>query len=130
MCMTCIFFFLSFFYILILQLSLFSQVASYKGQGRIAEFGFRNPQWVDGELLQLNGKVVKLFTICEIISSHHKPDNQLRLKLFSCVFFIMFVFLVFTQGIGPYVKGADLGFLYVVPEQSFLVLFNRLKLPD
>lgn len=64
-------------------------LASYMGEGRIADFGFKNPRWVGGQLLKLNGK-----------------------------------------GMGPYVTGGDLGFLYIGPEKSFMVVFNRLRLPE
>jgi hypothetical protein len=78
----------------------------------LAEPGFKNPQWVDGDLLLLDGKVNAL----QIFSIAYLFDTQAR-KLLR------------PQGFG-HLNGAELGFVYTIPERHFLVLFNRLKLQD
>uniref|UniRef100_A0A0D9UVV6 Uncharacterized protein n=1 Tax=Leersia perrieri TaxID=77586 RepID=A0A0D9UVV6_9ORYZ len=89
----------------------FGVIASYKGQGRIAQPGFKNPRWVDGELLVLNGKF--------------KQESPRGTKLVHGT-----LRALGAKSTIPHLGGAELGFLYSVPEQSFLVLFDRLKLPE
>ncbi|KAF6160608.1 hypothetical protein GIB67_019548 [Kingdonia uniflora] len=63
----------------------FGVVARYKGQGRLAEPGFQNPRWVDGELVILDGKYIKGGPVVGFV--YWAPDyhflvffNRLRLQ--------------------------------------------------
>nr|XP_043620992.1 protein EXECUTER 1, chloroplastic-like [Erigeron canadensis] len=63
----------------------FGVIARYRGQGRLAEPGFENPRWVDGELVVLDGKYIKAGPVVGFV--YWAPEyqflvffNQLRLQ--------------------------------------------------
>ncbi|PWA79173.1 hypothetical protein CTI12_AA201980 [Artemisia annua] len=63
----------------------FGVIARYRGQGRLAEPGYVNPRWVDGELVILDGKYIKGGPVVGFV--YWAPEyqflmffNQLRLQ--------------------------------------------------
>ncbi|KAK1430293.1 hypothetical protein QVD17_12935 [Tagetes erecta] len=63
----------------------FGVIARYRGQGRLADPGFKNPRWVDGELVILDGKYINGGPVVGFVywapESHFLVFfNQLRLQ--------------------------------------------------
>lgn len=63
----------------------FGVIARYQGQGRLADPGFQNPKWVDGELVILDGKYINGGLVVGFVywapESHYLVFfNQLRLQ--------------------------------------------------
>jgi len=102
-----------------------SQIARYKGQGRLAEPKFQNPRWVDGELVILNRKVLVQFCLIAL-SCHFESGSNSSLQFIMQMSVIeVFMFDLQYNKIGPVI-----GFVYWVPERPFLVLFTRLRLQE
>lgn len=109
-----------------------TQIARYKGQGRLADPGFRNPRWVDGELVILDGKV---YISLSILSNCFVIFTMFFLNMYLTVFFFLsqmrLIVLCTFNEILQYIKGGPVvGFVYWAPELHFLVFFNRLRLQE
>ncbi|XP_027348690.1 protein EXECUTER 1, chloroplastic [Abrus precatorius] len=75
----------------------FGVIARYKGEGRLAERGFQNPRWVDGELVILDGKHLKAGPVVGFV--YWAPEyhflvffNRLRLQQFQVLLNAKFLY--------------------------------------
>jgi len=60
-------------------------LAAYKGEGRVAELGFKEPKWVEGELLHLDGRSDGLGAGASVGFVWTVPGERRLLILFSRV---------------------------------------------